>query len=286
MQVIGFMIVRNGVRLDYPFREAIASALPICNQFYVSVGQSEDGTWEALAAWEEPKLILIPSQWDLSLREGGKVLAQETNKLLAQLPPADWYLYLQADEVLHEADYPTLQASLRRWQANPQVEGLVFDYVHFYGSYRWIGASRKWYRREVRVIRRLPGLASYRDAQGFRRWGRKLRVKAANARIFHYGWVRPPERQRQKMLEAHRYWHSDAWIQAAVPETFVYDEHDLLVPFTGSHPAVMQDRAAREDWVFSYDPTQVRLSWRDRLLHWIEEKTGWRPGEFRNYRFI
>ncbi len=286
MQVIGFLIIRNGLKLDYPFREAIASALPLCDQFYVSVGQSEDGTWEALAAWEEPKLILLRSEWDLSLREGGKVLAQETNKLLAQLPPADWYLYLQADEVLHEADYPALEASLRRWKDHPEVEGLVFDYVHFYGSYRWVGASRKWYRREVRVIRRLPGVASYRDAQGFRRWGRKLRVKPAEARIFHYGWVRPPERQRQKMQEAHRYWHDDAWIAAHVPETFVYDADDLLVPFTGTHPAVMQSRVAQENWIFRYDPERVRLSLRERLLHWIEAKTGWRPGEFRNYRLI
>lgn len=286
MRVIGFMILRNGIKMDYPFREAILSALPLCEAFYVSVGQSADGTYEALAAMRESRLHLLRSEWNLSLRQGGVVLAEETNKLLAQLPPADWYLYLQADEVLHEADYPALREAMERWVTVPAVEGLVFDYVHFYGSYRWEGASRRWYRREVRVIRPLPGLHSYRDAQGFRRWGRKLRVKPAQARIFHYGWVRPPEQQRAKLAELHRYWHDDAWIAQNLPERFVYTGNDKLKPFTGTHPAVMQARVQSENWEFVYDPSQVRLPLRQRVLEWIEEKTGWRIGEFRNYRLI
>ncbi|RMF51605.1 MAG: glycosyltransferase family 2 protein, partial [Bacteroidetes bacterium] len=187
MRVVGFMILRNGLKMDYPFREAILSALPLCEMFYVAVGQSEDDTRAAVAALNDPRLVILDSEWDLSLRKGGAVLAQETNKLLDRLPPCDWALYLQADEVLHEADYPALQANLQRYADDLQVEGLVFDYLHFYGSYRWVGASRRWYRREVRVIRPWPEIRAYRDAQGFRRAGRKLRVKPSGARIFHYG---------------------------------------------------------------------------------------------------
>jgi len=280
------MIVRNGLKMDYPFREAILSALPLCEAFYVAVGQSEDDTRAAVAALNDPRLVILDSQWDLSLRKGGAVLAQETNKLLDRLPPCDWALCLQADEVLHEADYPALQTSLRRYADDLRVEGLVFDYLHFYGSYRWVGASRRWYRREVRVIRPWPDIRAYRDAQGFRRAGRKLRVKPSGARIFHYGWVRPPEKQRTKLQELHRYWHDETWIAQHVPDHFVYEGNDRLVPFSGTHPAVMQERIRQENWHFAYDPAQVKRPLHERLLEWIERRTGWRPGEFRNYRLI
>lgn len=281
------MILRNGIKMDYPFREAIRSALPLCDTFWVSVGQSDDGTREAVEALGDSRIRIIDAVWDLNLRQGGAVLAMETNKLLAQLPPADWVLILQADEVLHEADYPAIRAAMHRWRSDRRVEGLLFDYLHFYGSYEWTGASRRWYRREVRIIRRDPAIQAYRDAQGFRRQGRKLQVKLAGARIFHYGWVRPPEAQLVKFEEMNRFWHSDEWIARHKPERFIYHTTDLLRRYEGSHPAVMAERLAKPlAWEFLYDPTMARLTLRERLLHWIEARTGWRPGEFRNYRLI
>lgn len=287
MRIVGGMILRNGVKMAYPFREAILSALPLCEAFFVSVGQSDDGTREAVEALADPRIHIIDSVWDLSLRQGGAVLATETNKLLQHLPTADWLLILQADEVLHEEDYPKLQGAMERWQADQQVEGLLFEYLHFYGSYEWVGASRRWYRREVRIIRPLPDIRAYQDAQGFRRNGRKLRVKPTGARIFHYGWVRPPEAQLVKFVEMTRFWHSDEWIAQHMPERFVYHTTEVLRRYDGTHPAVMAERLRQPlSWEFIYDPKQAKLPWRDRFLHWIEKKTGWRPGEFRNYRFI
>lgn len=288
MKVVGFTILRNGVLMDYPFREAILSALPLCDRFIVAVGQSEDETLvevERLAA-QNPQIEVRQSVWDLSQRKGGAVLAIETNKVLDQLPPADWVLYLQADEVLHEADYPTIREAMARYLGDKRVEGLAFDYLHFYGSYEWVGVSRRWYRREVRVIRPWPDIRSYRDAQGFRKNGQKLWVKLAGARIFHYGWVRPPAQQAQKLRHLHRYWHDDAWIEAAVGADFAYALNDRLARFSGTHPALMQARIAKADWIFPYDPTRVRLPLKERFSYWLEKRTGWRLGEFRNYRLL
>ncbi len=213
-------------------------------------------------------------------------MAVETNKVLDQLPPADWVLYLQADEVLHEADYPAIRQAMSQHLADKRVEGLVFDYVHFYGSYAWVGISRRWYRREVRIIRPWPEIRSYQDAQGFRKNGHKLWVKPAQARVFHYGWVRPPELQAQKLRQLHRYWHQDDWIEAAVGQGFCYEVNDRLQRFTGTHPAVMQERIAQAHWLFHYDPHRVRLPLKERLSYWFETRTGWRIGEFRNYRLL
>ncbi len=73
MKVVGFTILRNGVLMDYPFREAIRSALPLCERFIVSVGQSEDDTLaqvERLAV-QYPQIEIRQSHWDLTQRKGG-----------------------------------------------------------------------------------------------------------------------------------------------------------------------------------------------------------------------
>ncbi len=286
MKVVGFTILRNGLIMDYPFRESILSALPLCDVFIVSVGQSEDGTYEAILdlARQDSRIQVRQSTWDLSNRQGGSVLAIETNKVLDNLPAADWVLYLQADEVIHEADYGRIRKAMEENLTDFRVEGLLFDYVHFYGSYVWVGVSRRWYRREVRVIRPWREIRAYRDAQGFRRGLKKLRVRPTGARIFHYGWVRPPQNQAEKLRRLHRYWHEEAWIEASLQKGFSYDLNQPLERFEGTHPAVMQSRIDASQWDFPYDPAKVRLPWKERILHWIERQTGWRIGEFRNYR--
>jgi len=46
--ISGFMIVKNVLEQGYPFVEAIASALPICEEFLISDGYSTDGTFETI----------------------------------------------------------------------------------------------------------------------------------------------------------------------------------------------------------------------------------------------
>ena len=46
--ISGFMIVRNVLEQGYPFVEAIASALPICDEFLISDGYSTDGSYEVV----------------------------------------------------------------------------------------------------------------------------------------------------------------------------------------------------------------------------------------------
>jgi len=93
------------------------------------------------------------------------------------------------------------------------VDGLVFDYLHFYGSYFTVQTGRNWYRREVRVIRNGKGISSYGDAQGFRKDDKKIRAISAGAKIYHYGWARPPQVMMEKVKSFHQFWHNDEWIK-------------------------------------------------------------------------
>jgi hypothetical protein len=289
MKVTGFTFIRNAVRLDYPIVEAITSILPLCDEFVVMVGNSDDGTRELIASIPSSKIKIYDSVWDDSLRSGGRVLAEETNKAFAKISPdTTWAFYIQGDEVMHERYHTSLRDAMQQWKDDKRVEGLLLKYIHFYGSYDFIGDSTRWYRREVRIVRYHPDVSSYRDAQGFRKNGRPLRVKPVDAHMYHYGWVKPPEKQQEKQRQFHRLWHSDDRVREMVGQSnaFDYSAVDSLARFRGTHPAAMLQRIENKNWTFDFDPTRKKLSLKSRFKLFVERFTGWRIGEYKNYKLL
>jgi len=285
----GFSFIRNAITYDYPIREAITSILPLCDAFYVAVGSSDDDTRSLIESINDSKIKIIDTTWDDSLRKGGEVLAVETNKAFNAIPEDyDWCFYIQGDEVFHEDGLDVVKKACKQWKDNPKVEGFVINYHHFYGSYDFIGNSRKWYRKEVRIIRNDKSIYSFRDAQGFQTQNRPLKVKPIDVWMHHYGWVKHPKFQQAKQQNFNKLWHSDNWVDNHVSkvEEFDYSEIDSLSIFEGSHPRVMQDRVRKVNWKFSFDPTQKRLSFKNKLLQRIENISGWRIGEYKNYRIL
>jgi hypothetical protein len=289
MKVCGFSFIRNAVKFDYPIVEAISSILPLCDKFIVVVGNSEDNTRKLIEDIDPEKIVIIDSVWDDSLRKGGKVLADETNKAIDLLPDNfDWAFYIQGDEVLHEKYHHSVVESMEKWKDDHSVDGLLFEYLHFYGSYDFIGDSTKWYRNEIRVIRCKKSIRSYRDAQGFKNDGNVLKVKKANAVMYHYGWVKPPNLQQEKQKYFHSLWHPDKWMQKNISSDseFDYSNIDSLKKFTDTHPSVMLKRIENKNWKFIHDPSIKKLSFKTKLKMSIEKITGWRPGEYKNYKLI
>jgi hypothetical protein len=287
VKIVGFTFVRNAVKYDYPVVEAIKSVLPVCDEFIVSVGDANDGTSELVNSIAPSKVKVFQSVWDPALMAGGAVLADETNKAYAQVPEdADWCVYIQADEVIHEKYHRVLTEAMKFYKDDRRVDGLLLKYLHFYGSYDYIGNSRKWYSHEIRVIRKDPAIHSYRDAQGFRKSGKKMRVKEIDAYVYHYGWVRHPELQMQKILGFERLYSNDEMASKVSKEAtrkFDYSQIDSLTRFTGTHPRVMQERIASKNWTFDYDISRKNFSLKGWLLHMLERMTGKRFFEYRNY---
>ena len=289
MKVSGFTFIRNAIKFDYPIVEAITSILPICDEFVVAVGNSDDETRRLIQNIDSDKIRIIDTVWDDSLREGGRVLASETDKAFNAISAdSDWAFYIQGDEVVHEKYLDEILETMRRWKDYPEVEGLLLKYTHFYGSYDFVGDSRRWYRREVRVVRNDKRISSFRDAQGFRFNNRLIRVKPVEAFVNHYGWVKPPELQQAKQQYFHKLWHNDAWMDQNIPKVdeFDYTQIDSLAHFTGTHPEVMKKRVQEKNWEFSFDPTVKKLPMKIKLLQYIEQKTGWRIGEYKNFKLI
>ncbi|MBN8719433.1 MAG: glycosyltransferase family 2 protein [Sediminibacterium magnilacihabitans] len=289
MKISGFTIIRNAVMNDYPIVEAIRSILPVVDEMIVLVGDSSDDTLGLMQSINDPKIRIHRSVWDSGLRSGGSVLAVETNKAFQLIDPeSDWAFYIQGDEVVHEKYHPAIKEACIRYKDDKRVEGLLFKYLHFYGTYDYVGDSRKWYDHEVRIIRNDKKIAAYKDAQGFRVGERKLWVKPADAYIYHYGWVKSPEQMMKKQKEISQYWDSNANIRSVItsPDFYDFNEFDSLQRFSDTHPAVMEDRIARKNWQVELDITRKRFSLKDRLLYYFERLTGIRPFDFRNYRLL
>jgi hypothetical protein len=290
MKVSGFTFVRNAIKYDYPVVEAIQSILPICDEVVVAVGNSEDDTLGLIRSIDSPKIRIIETVWDDTLRQGGRVLAEETNKAFAAISPeSDWAFYIQGDEVVHEQFLPTIKTAMEQYKDKPEVDGLLFNYKHFYGSYDYVGESTRWYRREIRVVRNRKDIYSYQDAQGFRKGdNQKLNVKPIDAFIYHYGWVKDPRAMQGKRESFNRLYHSDEWVEKniATVEEFDYSGVDALGHFEGSHPAVMQDRISHINWKFDYDLSFRRFSLKDRIRMFVESITGYRLWEYKNYKII
>ena len=72
MKVVGFSFIRNAVKFDYPIVESITSILPICDEFIIALGNSDDNTEDLIKSIDSNKIRIIHTTWDDSLRKGGK----------------------------------------------------------------------------------------------------------------------------------------------------------------------------------------------------------------------
>ncbi len=290
MKVSGFTIIRNAIRNDYPVVEAITSVLPICDEFIVAVGKSEDATYELIKNIPSDKIRIIETVWDDDLREGGRVFALETDKAFhAVSEHSDWCFYIQADEVLHEKYHDSVRNAMIRFKEDKSVDGLLFDYKHFWGSYDHVGESWQWYRREIRIIRNDKNIFSYKDAQGFRKKpNQKLNVKLIDAYIYHYGWVKDPRLMQKKVYNWLRFYKDETWITNNVVQDEAYDYSKIssLELFEGSHPHVMLARIEKKNWKFDHDISMKNYPLKEKVKRFISNLISYRIGEYKNYKIV
>jgi hypothetical protein len=289
MKICGFTIVRNAIKYGYPVVESIKSILPICDKMVVAVGNSDDETRALIQSIDLEKILIIDTIWDDSLRVGGQVLAVETNKAMDAIPDDyDWCFYIQADEAVNENSHETIRNAMLKYLDAPEVEGLLFKYHHFWGTFDYIGINRQWYKHEIRVIRNDKQIRSYRDAQGFRKNNRKLNVKPVEAYIYHYGYVRSPSVMKEKMKNFSILYHSKEDLQREIERinNFNYEDVDAVKKFNGSHPAVMKERIDEMEWDVKIDENRFKMNLKDKVLFIIEKIFGYRFFEYKNYTVI
>lgn len=289
--ISGFSTVRNGIKLGYPLVESIRSVLPVVDEFIITVGKSDDDTLETIRKIGDPKIKIIETVWDPRFTAKGRILAVQSNIALFQCT-GDWAFYIQADEVFHHEDQDKIIRLCEKHNDHDEVEGFLFDYTHFFGSYKWYGDSYHWYRKEIRVIKNHRGIISWRSAQSFRVDGMKIGVVDSGCRIFHYGWVRPPWVMAEKRKQHDRLHHGGNFSKSVHESDYNYlNEMDpaCMKPFTGIHPSVMKEKIKSYDIDFHPSKVNFRPRIKDirrRIANRIGKITGWYPGEYKNYKLL
>lgn len=304
MKISAFTMCRNADKLYYPVCESLRSALDLVDEFVVVIGDgdTDDRTFDLVSALDSPKIRIVRSTWDTDAFPKGTVHAQQSD-LAKSYCTGQWLLYLQADEVMHEDDHAHIRELCSSHLDDERVEGILFNYLHFWGDYGHVIDAHGWYRKEIRIIRNLPEIHSWQSAQSFRvipefdgkdyrskAGTRKLRVVSSEARIFHYGWVRPPQLMTEKMNSLDRiHSHTTERYEGA----FDYGKAEDFKEYQGSHPAVMTGRIAGFEWIdsagsVSHRPPHKHERLKYRLLSWIERNFfgGRHLFAFNNYRLI
>ena len=300
MKISAFTFLRNGLTYGYPFIESIKSLLPIVDEYIVVLGDSNDGSEKALLELKSSKIKIIHTIWSDKMRTGGKIFALQANIGIDNASKdSDWLFHLQADEVIHENDYPIILKNLHDHLHNKSVNGFLLKFINFFGDYDHYCPSRRFHQREIRIIRNDSAIRSYKDSMGFRIFknkndpsekGVKLKVIPIDASVYHYSWVRPPKKQKAKQIEfAKKYIESDDYINAydkELGEEYNYREYDYLNKFTGSHPLVMKNVVNAQNWEFVYNPSKNNMTFKEKILRFIEKITNKQFFIYKNYKLI
>ncbi|MEH0157766.1 glycosyltransferase family 2 protein [Limibacter armeniacum] len=314
MKISGFTFLKNTTKLYYPVKESILSILDIVDEFVIAVGDNDpdDNTLGMLESIGSDKIRVINTVWDLDKYPNGTVYAQQTD-IAMKACTGDWLFYIQGDEAVHEKDHQKILDACSKYVDDPDVEGLLFRYMHFYGDYEHYFRNHCWYPNEIRIVRNLPDVHSFRDAQSFRKipnfdgvsyhskeGAEKLKVVEIDADIYHYGWVRPPELMTQKTRHINTNYKGKGFNADDYEEfrhAYDYGRLDRAKVFKGSHPALMQDKIKQLDWKdklrFS-GPTAINRDLKKheklkyRILSFLEEKFlgGRLIGGYKNYKLI
>lgn len=312
MKISGFTMVKNAIKLYYPIRQSIESILPIVDEFVVALGDcdEDDNTEDEIRSIKSDKVKIIHTVWDIEKYPKGTENAHQTDIARSHCT-GDWLFYLQADEVVNEKYLPVIQKRCEELLHDKKVDGLVFDYVHFWGDYDHHQTSHVWYPREIRIIRNDPDIHSWESAQSFRRIpgfdGKnyrqqegtyRLKCALAYAKIFHYGWVRPPMLMQSKKKSLATIHHGKSQVQEKYKKRaalFDYGPLGRTDKFKDTHPKVMKDWMKKFDWADELNYSSIEINpqreknkhdrLKYRIVSFIEKHLlgGKRLGQFKNY---
>ncbi len=249
-------ILKNGIKFDYPFIESINSILPICDEFILNLGDSDDGS-EGLAhkAFDGIEKVKIFHRKWAGKDKGTQFLREESNWAKDQCKN-EIALYIQMDEVYHQDDLQNIIGVVKILSERHDLVGAIFHWRHFDGLPTHLNKDS--YPAEIRLIKR-PVLESIGDGQSMGLLSaNKHNVMAfpdllldARVRVFHYGWLRSPEKMLSKLRDFDGYYHSENELKEMsrddnkLHKNGKYNYGIKLDNFVETHPSVMYPRIRR-----------------------------------------
>jgi hypothetical protein len=131
--ISGFMIVKDVLKQGYPFVEAVASALQICDEFLISEGYSTDGTFEIAQRMTElnRKIKVFRQEWPSARKYN--ILAEVTNAVRRKCR-FEYILSIQANEIIHENSSHFIRELPQMF---PKVSTFSFPFWHFLSNHKF-----------------------------------------------------------------------------------------------------------------------------------------------------
>jgi len=255
MKISAFTFIKNGQLLGYPFIESIESVLSIVDEFVINIGESEDDTFKLIKSIKNSKIRIIQSKWSDKMKDRGYVYGQQ--KMIAQFNcKGDWAFYIEGDEVYHDGDLEKIKKSMRTHLNDPNVEALVFDFLHFYGNSNSVLKSPGWYRSEARIIKN--SVRSYAPDGLFwlvldsNKKGRYPRAKHTGVTCYHYGWIRTEEQMNLKSKKVKKYWG-----EKYKKIDYTQMDQNIIKKFEGIHPNILIGWLPKSSGVYKAAPNYV-----------------------------
>lgn len=256
-----YMFLRNGDYYDYPYRQALSSALAVADQVVVCECYSDkDNTYEALLDIQKTtdKLKIVRHPWVTDFRE-----LSTLGNYAATFLDTEFQWQLQADEVLHENSYEKIKRYIQTNLDVPDVTAIRVKYYHFLGNY-----STEFdfcYRDLIRIARRNTGWFLVGDAAQLD-GGNKNTVFDSDIYVYHYGKVHSGGVGWQKEWDFQQLYTDIGFPDKKMKEMEIkfgeqYCDYVYLFEsaikegkvreFKGTHPKIMVDRIAKfqlEGW--------------------------------------
>lgn len=250
----GAVCIRNGDELDFCWREAVLSLLPICDEVVICDGESTDGTQEVIRDWmtREPKINLCVWPWPNPA--GDPDFWVKWLNYAREHIRSEWHLQLDADEILHEKCYQEVRNFV---DAGRKRSAIVTRYNFWKDTSHLIPEGVCLGKKVIRIAPANIWLAS----DGFHPlgWEPPQISEPTNIEIFHYGFLRDRERFFKKERQLQKFFHNsyDPRLDAAekhegnwMTMEGVSGWENRLDDYTGSHPVVIRDwlRERHYEW--------------------------------------
>lgn len=202
------VIVRNAVKLRYPLDRVIQSVCGLADEVVISVDpSSEDDSLDYIydimldinSRKEKTRVKYVESVWDLSnISSTGEEFSRQTNIAIGECS-GDWILSLQADEAVHEQDFPRIESLVR----DTNVDAYSMTRFYFYGDLDtirddWTVPIIRLFRKGTRVS---SGDAMNTSGDGV--------VKECDVPIYHYSRIGDPSIITKRILSLDKLFHSN-----------------------------------------------------------------------------
>ncbi len=197
----GVLFVRNGIKYDYPFQQAIECLKDFCDKVVVVVVDGEDNTIDVVKSIPNiDRIIYSSSEWEFTKNEGSERLSIFTNAginyLSSQYPNISHVFVLQADEIVHEDCYEIIRgicdekADYSMYMcARINLWGTPIQYLDYPAN------GQPCSTQIVRLAKMKDTPYAYGDAESISVMNNidKLNLKATgHIRIYHAGFIRDP----------------------------------------------------------------------------------------------